>query len=110
MPALQDFHFNLDGLPFAFAALGEPSGEAFGKALRRQPEAGFHAAIGKGQGVVEVCGVSEVPHRELIEPFKRAGAALAADQHINLKFLGVHKRMIAPEGRRTWASSRAYSE
>ena len=102
MPALQNFHFNLDRLPFAFAALGEPGGKTLGKALRSQAKTGFQAAIGKGQCVVEVSRVGEVPHRELIKPFERTSAAFAADQNINLKFLGVHRGMIAPEGRRSW--------
>jgi hypothetical protein len=90
MPALQDLHFDLDGVAFAFAALGEPGGEAFGETLGGQAETGFQAAIGKGQGVVEIGGVREIAHRELIEPFERTGTTLPLDQYINLKFLGVH--------------------
>ena len=44
---LQNLDFDLDGLAFAFAALGEPGGEAFGETLGSQAEAGFQAAVGK---------------------------------------------------------------
>jgi hypothetical protein len=102
MPALQEFHFNLNRLALAFAALGEPGGETFRETFGGQAEAGFEAAVGEGQGVVEIGGVGEVAHGKLIEPFERAGASLATDEDINLKLLGVHKRMIAPEGPRAW--------
>jgi len=82
-------------LAFAFAALGEPSGEAFGETLGGQMEAGFEAAIGKRKGVVEIGGVGEIPHGELIEPFEGAGSALSANQDIDLKFLRVHGIRIA---------------
>ena len=102
MPPLQDFHFDFDGLAFAFPALGQPSGKAFGETLGGQTETCFQATIGKGKGVVEIGGVGEIPHRELIEPFERAGAAFATDYDVDLKFLRVHKHMIAPEGRWSW--------
>jgi hypothetical protein len=38
----------------------------------------------------------------LIEPLEGAGAALATDQDFDLKFLRIHRGMIAPEGRRAW--------
>jgi hypothetical protein len=98
MPALQEFYFDMDGLAFAFAALGQPSGEAFGEALGGQAEAGFEAAVGERKGVVEIGGVGEIAHGKLIEPFERAGAALAEDQDVDLKFLRIHIGMIAPEG------------
>lgn len=89
-PALQNFHFNLDRLAFAFAALGQPGGEAFGETLGGEAKAGFEATVGEGKGVVEVGGVGEIAHGELIEPFERAGAALTADEDVDLEFLGVH--------------------
>ena len=95
MGFLEEFHFNLDGLAFAFAALGEPGGEAFGETLGGQAEAGFEAAIGKRKGVVEIGGIREIAHGELIEPFEGAWAALAADQDVDLKFLRVHGIRIA---------------
>jgi hypothetical protein len=88
---LEEFHFNLDGLAFAFAALGQPGGEAFGEALGSEAETGFEAAVGEGQGVVEIGGVGEIAHGELIEPFEGTGAALAVDEYLDLKFLGVHR-------------------
>jgi len=94
---LQEFHFNLDGLAFAFAALGQPGRKAFGEALRGQAEAGFKAAVGEGQGVVEVGGIGEIPHGELIQPLKEARATLSADEDIDLEFLSVHGIRIAPQ-------------
>ena len=92
---LQEFHFNLDGLAFAFAALGEPGGEAFGETLWSQAKTGFEAAVGEGEGVVEVRGVREIAHRKLIEPFERTGSALAANEDVDLEFLCVHEIRIA---------------
>ena len=85
----------MDRLAFAFAALGEPGGETFGKTLGSEAKAGFEAAIGGRECVVKVGGVGEIAHGELIEPFERARPPLAADQHIHLKFLGVHGIRIA---------------
>jgi hypothetical protein len=87
-------NFDADGLAFTFATLGEPAGEAFGKSVRRKPETGFEAAIGDRESVVEVGRVGEVAHAKLVEPFERAGFALASDQHIDAEFLGVHREMI----------------
>ena len=80
----------MNGLAFAFAALREPGAEAFGEAFWREAEADFDFSIGEGKGVVEVGGVGEVAHAELIEPIERAGASFAADNHVYIKFLCVH--------------------
>jgi len=88
---LQNLYFDLDGLAFAFPTLGEPGGQAFGKTLGGEAKAGFEASISDGQGVVKVGGVGEIAHGELIQPLERARPALAADQHIHLKFLRVHR-------------------
>jgi hypothetical protein len=52
----------------AFATLRKPSAEAFGKALRRQAEAGFDLPVGHRKGIVEIRGIREIAHAELIEP------------------------------------------
>ena len=77
-------------LAFAFAALGEPGGEACGKFFGSEAEAGFDAAVGDGQGVVEFGGVGEIAHAELIEPLERARLFLAANHDIHVEFLSVH--------------------
>lgn len=87
---------NAHGLAFTFAALGEPGGEAFGEAFWSEAEAGFQASVGDGESVVELGGVREVAHAELIEPVERAGFTLTVDEDIDLKFLGVHRVRIAP--------------
>ena len=87
---------NANGLAFTFAALGEPGGEAFGEAFGSEAEAGFQAAIGNRESVVELGGVGEVAHAELVEPVHRAGFTFTADEDIDLEFLGVHKAMITP--------------
>ncbi len=79
------------GLAFAFAALGEPGGEAFGEAFGSEAEAGFDFAVGDGERVVEVGGVGEIAHAELIEPIERAGAGFAANDDDYVEFLGVHE-------------------
>jgi len=78
------------GLAFAFAALREPRAEAFGEAFGGEAEAGFHFSIGDGKRVIEIGGVGEVAHAELIEPIERAGAGSAADDYVYVEFLCVH--------------------
>ena len=89
-------NLNANGLAFTFAALGEPGGETFREAFGSEAEAGFQASVGDGESVVELGGVGEVAHAELIEPVERAGFALTVDEDIDLKFLGVHRLMITP--------------
>jgi hypothetical protein len=89
-----------DRLTLAFASLREPCPQTFGKALRRQAEAGFDLAIRQWKSVVEIRGIREIAHAELIEPIQRAGAALAANDYIHFKFLRVHASIItSPRGR-----------
>ena len=83
-----------DRLAFAFAALREPRPQAFGEALRSEAVAGFDFAGSDGERVVKVGGVGEIAHAELIEPFERAGAGFAADDHVDVEFLRVHARKI----------------
>jgi len=85
-------NFDVDGLPFAFSALREPSTEAFGEPLRRDTKARFDPAFSNGQGVVKLGGIRKVAHAELIEPFQRTGAALTANDYIDSKLLRVHAR------------------
>jgi hypothetical protein len=89
-------NLNANGLAFTFAALGEPGGETFREAFGSEAEAGFQASVGDRESVVELGGVGEVAHAELIEPVERAGFALPVDEDIDLKFLGVHRLMITP--------------
>jgi hypothetical protein len=87
-------------LAFAFAALREPGGQAFGESFGSQPETGFDSALSHGQSVVKFGGVGKVAHAELIEPFERASAGFAADDNLYLEFLCVHKAKEAgPEPR-----------
>jgi hypothetical protein len=88
-------NFDGDGLAFAFAALGEPGGEAFGEAFGCEAEAGFDAAIGDGERVVEVGGVGEIAHAELVEPIKRAGLFFAVDKNVDGELLSVHASILA---------------
>ncbi len=78
------------GLAFAFAALCEPGGQALGEAFGSEVETGFDLAISDRKRVVEVGGVGEVAHAELIEPIERAGAGFAADDNVDGEFLRVH--------------------
>lgn len=84
----------MNGLTFAFAALGEPSGEPFREAFRSKPKTDFDGAIADGQSVVKLRGIGEIAHTELVEPFLRARPALAANQHIDFEFLRVHPGII----------------
>jgi hypothetical protein len=85
----------LDGLAFAFAALGKPGGEAFGEAFRSEAVTGFDAAIGDGESVVEFSGVCEIAHAELVEPIERAGLSFAANEEFDRELLRVHASILA---------------
>lgn len=93
-PEIPDWLFGDDlndhRLAFPFAALGEPGTQAFGESLGGQAKAGFEFAVGDGKGIVEVRGVGEVRHAELVKPIKGAGAARSADDDVDLELLGVH--------------------
>jgi len=92
---LEGFDFDENRLAFAFAALGEPGGEALGEALGSEAVAGFDAAVGDGERVVEVCGVGEIAHTELVEPIERARLFLAMDDDIDGELLRVHAPILA---------------
>ena len=81
-------------MAFAFAALREPRPQDFGKAFWSEAVAGFDFAGGDRERVIKVGGVGEIAHAELIEPFERAGARFAADDHVDIEFLRVHARKI----------------
>ena len=89
--------FDQDRLAFAFAALGEPGGEALGETLRREAVAGFDAAVGDGERVVEIGGVREIAHAKLVEPIERAGLFLTEDDDVDGELLGVHASILAGE-------------
>jgi hypothetical protein len=89
-----DFHAN--GLAFAFATLGEPGGEALSETFGSEAETGFEAPVCDREGVVKIGGVGEIAHAKLVEPLEGTGLALAADENIDVKLLGVHKEMITP--------------
>ena len=82
-------------MAFAFAALGEPDGEAFGKTIGREAVAGFDAAVGDGEGVVEIGGVGKIAHAELVEPVEGAGLFVAANDHVDGELLRVHAAILA---------------
>jgi hypothetical protein len=88
-------YFHLHRLALAFSALCEPGTQPFGKTLGSQSKAGFHFALADRQGVVKFRGIGEIPHAKLVEPFQGASAALPANHHIHLEFLGVHPAIIA---------------
>jgi len=94
-PALQLRYFDEDGLAFAFAALGEPGGEAFGETFTGKAKAGFDASVGNGEGVVEIGGVGEIAHAELVEPVERARLFLAVDDDVDGELLRVHTSILA---------------
>jgi len=77
-------------LASSFAALRQPTGQAFCKALWREAKTGFDFAVGDGQRIVKLRSVGEVAHAELVQPFERAGAPLAANHYLHRKFLRVH--------------------
>jgi thioredoxin 1 len=83
-------NFDVYGLAFALTALREPSGQALGKPLRRQLKTRLDHSGGNRQRVVELHGIREIAHTELIQPLERAGAAFAADHDVYQKFLRVH--------------------
>ena len=86
---LHDYRFTL-----SFTALSEPCAQTLRKSLWRQAEAGLDPPVSHGQRVVEVRGICEIAHAELIEPIERAGAALAANHDIHFEFLRVHAAII----------------
>lgn len=79
------------GLAFALATLRQPGGKAFGEPFGGEAEAGFDPAIRDRKRVVKVSRVGEIAHAELIEPIERAGAAFAANHHVDIEFLRVHE-------------------
>src|SRR5579883_1309091 len=87
---------DLHGSALALAALGKPGAKAFGEALRAKPETGLDFAVAEGQGIVKIGGIGEVAHAELIQPFEGAEAFLAANQRLDVEFLGVHGSIVTP--------------
>ena len=85
---------HVDGLAFAFTALREPRTQAFREAFRGEAVAGFDFAGSDGERVIKVGRVGEIAHAKLIEPFERASAGFAADDHVDVEFLHVHTRKV----------------
>ena len=47
-------------------------------------------SIGHRQSVIEIRGIREIPHTELIQPFERARLRFPLNHHIHIEFLRVH--------------------
>lgn len=86
-------------MAFAFAALGEPGREAFGETSRSEAVAGFDAAVGDGKCVVEIGGIGEIAHAELVKPIERAGLFVALDDDVDGELLRVHASILASVAR-----------
>src|SRR5258708_7136348 len=61
-----DARFNDHRLALALAALREPRGQPIRKSLRRQPKTGFNFSVAYRQRIVELRGVGEIAHAELV--------------------------------------------
>jgi len=72
-----------EGLAFAFTRCVSHAPRPYGEAFGVEAVAGFDFAGGDGKRVIKVGGVGEIAHAKLIEPFERAGAGLAADDHVD---------------------------
>lgn len=92
---LYGIDFDEDRLAFAFAALGEPGGEAFGETPGSETVAGFDAAVGDGESVVEIGRVGEIAHAELVEPIERAGLFVTENDDVDGELLRVHASILA---------------
>ena len=92
---LEGCDFDDDGAAFAFAALGQPSGETFRKTCGGEAIAGFDAAVGKGKSVVKIGGIGEIAHAELVEPVEGAGPFVALDDDLDRELLRVHASILA---------------
>ena len=105
-----ELRFDQHRLPFPFAALREPGGQAFGKLLGSKTEADFELSIGDGQSVVKIGRIGEVAHAELVQPFQRARAPLATNYYVNQKLLRVHGISLAlSRGRKPYLAIRRLS-
>ena len=94
---LRGVNLDADGPAIAFAAFGEPLGERGGEAGGVDAKAGFEAAVGGGERVVEFGRAGEVAHAEGVEPVEGAGLALAGDNDFDDEFSGVHLYRAAQE-------------
>ena len=92
---LQLRYFDDDGLAFASTALGEPGGEAFGETFGGEAVAGLNAAVGDGKSVVEIGGVGEIAHAELVEPIEGAGLFVTKNDDVDGELLRVHASILA---------------
>jgi hypothetical protein len=93
--SLQCFYLDEYRLAFAFATLGKPSRETFGKTFRSEAVAGFYAAIGDRKRVVKIGGIGEIAHAELVQPIEGTGFSLAANENVDGELLRVHASILA---------------
>lgn len=105
---LKRMNFDEDRLALAFAALGEPGSETFRETLGREAIAGFDAPVGDGERIVEIGGVGEIAHAELIEPVEGAGLFISEDDDVDGELLRVHASILA--GRRGRIGAHPQSE
>jgi len=82
-------------MAFAFAALREPSGEAFCEAFGSEAITRFDAAVGDWKRVVEVSGIGETAHAKLVEPIEGAGFLIPLDDDVDRELLRVHASILA---------------
>ncbi len=80
----------MNRLAIALAALGEPSSESRRQALGLNAKTGLQSPFAGGKRVVKFSRTGEVPHAKAVEPFERAGPAVAADIDVNFEFARVH--------------------
>ena len=92
---LEGFDFHLDGLAFAFAALGEPCSEALRETFRCETETGLDAPVRDRERVVEIGRVGEIALAELVEPVERARFFLASNEDVDRELLRVHASILA---------------
>src|SRR5262249_12948225 len=92
---LKGFDFDEDWVAVALAALGEPSGKAFGEAFGSEAVAGFDAAFGDGKSFIEVSGIGEIAHAKLVEPIEGTGFLIALDDDVDRELLRVHASILA---------------
>jgi hypothetical protein len=88
-------NFDDDEVAVPLSTLAEPITEGGGETRRIDAQAGFEAAVGSGESVVELGGAGEVAHAEGIDPFERAGFSFSGDEDFHAQFSRVHGKSIA---------------
>src|SRR4030088_2105307 len=82
-------------MPFTFSALREPRSKTLRKTLRSDSKAQLNRSFAYRQRVIELHGVGEVAHAELVQPLQRASSPLCPDHQFHSEFLCVHVAIIA---------------